>query len=781
VPEAGLMTGEGDPNGRTHTGARAGARAGVRAGARTWPLGGRAAGASPGWSGTLSPLAQRARARTGDWLVYDTAPGRLIPWLPIAFGLGVVLYFAAEREPVLWAGSIAALAACSLCVVVRARPVAFPVMIGIAAIVLGFALATARTAHVAHPILHAPAFDVSLSGYVLSREERERSDRIVIRVHKMSGARPDITLERVRISVRKGTAPPVASFVELRARLNPPLAPLQPGGYDFARDHYFQRLGATGFALGAIRQVTPPEPPGLWLRAAAAIGGLRDAIDARIRAALPGDKGAIASALITGKRDAISSSVNEAMYVSSLAHVLSISGYHMAMVAGIAFFAVRAGLALFSQVASRYPIKKWAALAALAMAAFYLVLSGAEVATQRAFIMTAIVLIGVMFDRPALTLRTICVAALVLLAIAPESIVHPSFQMSFAATLALIAVYERGLPLLSAEPATRLSARIALWGGREIAALIVASLVAGAATTLFAAYHFHRLAPYGVLSNLLAMPAISLIVMPAGLLGLAAMPFGFDQPLWLAMGEGIDWVITVATWVVSLPGAVGRISAFGSGTLLIGTAGLVLLCLLRSPLRWAGAILMAFCVLSAWITPRPDILVSADAGMVAVRDATGLLRVMASRRDSFALRQWLAADGDARGDKDESLERGVTCDQQGCVARLSDGRAVALAKSAEAVVEDCETAAFVATARNASPSCAAVIVDRKLTRDSGAIAVLLEKGVFVMQAARPQSYERPWTRPPAIAAATPRPLPPRDATPRPADLEADDGPSVAAE
>ncbi len=191
----------------------------------------------------------------------------------------------------------------------------------------------------------------------------------------------------------------------MRARLNPPLTPLRPGGYDFARDYYFQQLGATGFVLGQIKHIAPPEPPDLWLRYAAAIGAMRDAIDTRIRAALPGDKGAIASALITGKRDAISAPVNDAMYVSSLAHVLSISGYHMAVVAGRGVLC-RAGRAgAVSVIASRYPIKKWAALAALIMAdAFYLLLSGAEVATQRAFIMTAIVLIGVMFDRPALTL-----------------------------------------------------------------------------------------------------------------------------------------------------------------------------------------------------------------------------------------------------------------------------------------------------------------------------------------------------------------------------------------
>jgi competence protein ComEC len=769
------MAGDDDPESRG-----TGARGRARAGARTWPLGGRTRAVNGGWTTGLSPFAQSAGARLGDWARADTAPGRLIPWLPIAFGTGVILYFAADREPFLWAGIVLTAMAMALCVLSRARPMAFPVAVAAAALATGFTVATWKTARIAHPVLAAPSFNVTLSGFVERREERERSDRIVIRVHAMSGARPDIKLERVRVTLRKGMAPPVASFVELRARLNPPLSPLRPGGYDFARDQYFQQLGATGFVLGAVRQATPPEPPGPWLRYAAAIGSLRDAIDARIRAALPGDKGAIASALITGKRDAISASVNEAMYVSSLAHVLSISGYHMAVVAGVVFFVIRAGLALFPVMASRHPIKKWAAGAALVMATFYLLLSGAEVATQRAYIMTAIVLVGVMFDRPALTLRTICVAALVLLAISPESVVHPSFQMSFAATLALVAAYERGLPWLSAEPGTPLSARVALWGGREIAALILASLVAGFATTLFAAYHFHRLAPYGVLANLLAMPAISIWVMPAGLLALIALPFGFDRPFWWLMGEGIDWMIAVATWVASLPGAVGRIPAFGIGPLLLGAAGLVLICLLRSPLRLSGLVLAAFCVIFAWATPRPDILISADAGMVAVRDAGGVLRVMASRRDGFALREWLAADGDARTDKDEALREGTRCDQDGCIAKLADGRAVALALTAEGMIEDCEIAALVVAARNAPPTCAATLVDRNTVRADGAMSARWTGDGFAFEVTRPATYQRPWTQPrtpTAPLSAPTRPVPPRDATPRPGDLEADDAPS----
>ena len=330
-------------------------------------------------------------------------------------------------------------------------------------------------------------------------------------------------------------------------------------------------------ALPALRSAASARPgavsAGLWLRFAARVDRLREAINNRIHAVLPGDRGSIASALITGKRNAISAPVSDAFYISSLAHVLAISGYHMAVVAGIVFFFIRAGLALIPSLASRYPIKKWAAAGALFTAAFYLVLSGASISTQRAFIMIAILLVGVMVDRPTLTFRTISVAAFGVLLLTPEAIVHPSFQMSFAATLALIAGYQYGLPW-RAKPDTSLGARAALWGGREIAGLIAVSLLAGFATTPYAAYHFHRVAPYGVLANLLAMPVVSVWVMPMGILGVLTLPFGFDAMFWQLMGQGIDWMITVVLWVTSLPGAVGHIRAFGSGPLLLGTAGL---------------------------------------------------------------------------------------------------------------------------------------------------------------------------------------------------------------
>lgn len=260
----------------------------------------------------------------------------------------------------------------------------------------------------------------------------------------------------------------------------------------------------------------------------------------------------------------------------------------------------------------------------------------------------------------------------------------PSFQLSFAATLALIAAYHYGLSLPHAGTASGWRARLALWGWREVATIAFTSVVAGLATFPYAAYNFHRVAPYGVLANVLAMPVVSVWVMPMGILGVLPLPLGFDGVFWRLMGDGISWIIGVVLWVAHLPGAVGAISVFGTGPLPLCTAGLLLMCLLRTPLRLSGAPLMLVAAAWALTTPRPDLLVSADGQSAALRGADGRLAVLHVGRDNFAVEDWLVADGDARDAQDRSLRRGIACDPSGCIGKLADGSIVAYAVEPEA-------------------------------------------------------------------------------------------------
>jgi competence protein ComEC len=394
--------------------------------------------------------------------------------------------------------------------------------------------------------------------------------------------------------------------------------------------------------------------------------------------------------------------------------------------------------------------------------------------TERSFIMIAIVLIGVMVDRAALTLRNLAIAALFVMLLAPESVVHPSFQMSFAATLALVAAYQGGGPWASGGRPGSLAAQAASWGLREITTLVLASLVAGLATTPYAAFHFHRLAPYGVIANLLAMPIVSVWVMPAGLLALAAMPFGFDGPLWHAMGQGIEWMDAVALWVASLPGAVGRIPAFGIGALVAATAGLCLICLLRTRLRWSGIVLVVVAIVMALRTPQPDVLISANADAVAVRGTDGHFSAVRNGSDVLAVREWLNADADARAPTDARLKEGFSCDAAACIARLPDGSVVSVARTAHGLVEDCDQASVVVTPRDAPPQCRAFVIDRRKVGTGGALALHRVGNGWSVQPAVPYGSERPWARNITHQHARSGPVSGTDVTPRAEEIGPDD-------
>ena len=312
--------------------------------------------------------------------------------------------------------------------------------------------------------------------------------------------------------------------------------------------------------------------------------------------------------------------------------------------------------------------------------------------------------------------------------------------------------------------------------------LLLASLVAGLATMPYAAFHFHRVTPYGVLANLAAMPVVSAVVMPAGLLGLVAMPFGFDGVFWAIMGAGIDWMIFVTQWVAALPGAVGRMAAFGTGPLVAASIGIILLGLLRTPLRWSGAAVLLIAVVCAMRAPQPDILISADGRNVGVRGQDGRLHLMRAAKDGFLVKEWLAADADPRTATDASLAEGVSCDASGCVTRAAGGGFVALALRPEAFADDCERAALVVTARPAPAACAASVIDAERLRRQGAMALRRSRQGFVVDAVKPKGIDRPWS--PAIADSgeaetnilAPRLKAPRavDATPSEADLQAEE-------
>ncbi len=735
--------------------------------------------------------------------------GRGLIWAAFVFAGGIAVYFALPAEPVAAATAGAALAAwLGFLLKARRGRGAAPLLV-VALLVSGTAAGAMRTAFVAAPVLDR-ARSATITGLVESVEHRENGLRLVLRLREMSGIGQDRMPARVRIAL-KGQDTPVPATgdtVRLRARLMPPAPAVMPGGYDFSFRAYFDGIGASGFAFGGVEPVEARAVP--WnLRASAGVARLRSGIAGRIRAALgETTAAALAVALITGDRSGIPPEVTEALRTAGLAHILAISGLHMALFAGSVFFVLRALLALSSRLTQDWPIDVWAAGAALAAAAFYLAISGGSIATQRAFVMIALVLAGRLFGRRALTLRNAGVAMLLILAVTPESLVDPGFQMSFAAVIALIAAYEemtrrrvaanRGPPKRDdGAPVFGLIGSLASWFG----AILLTSLIAGAATGAIGAYHFHRIAPLGPLVNLVAMPVVTIAVMPFAVLALALIPFGLEALPLAVMGVAVDQVVAASQWAASLTPGEGTVGAPSvAGTLLMVLAGTVA-CL--APRGFRRTALVPLC-LSAWLYAthrQPDILVSANGTTLALRDATGALRVTA-RPSSFIAEVWLRADGvggDARSRR--HLPRSaMACDALACLVRahgpegagpdppmtkggpdppLSEGGRgppstmdqamegrktkdqggrrtsllVSIVRDPAAFAEDCARVDLIVSAHDAPADCAApLVLDRaRLARD-GTTAIRLGDaldGLFV--AATTPSYRRlrPWTPRPA--------------------------------
>jgi competence protein ComEC len=413
-----------------------------------------------GRSGVLSATAgiARATAWAPHWrkafdgaLAREVEERRFFLWLPIIGMGGVALNLSADREPVLWlpAGLTALFAA--LAWFSRARPLALGLSLALAALFAGFLAMSLRTARVAAPVLDRIRI-VSLRGYVEEVDLRSVGARMVIAVGSADGMPSEKVPRRVRVTTRKAPNVAAGDFVALKARLLPPSRAALPGGYDFARDAFFAGVGAVGSTLGAIDVLSPPGDASLRQRFGAAIDQARNRLALRVNAIIGGDEGAIAAAMVTGKRDFLSNDAKDLIREAGIFHIITISGVQMTLVAGIFFVVTRRLLAMSPTLALKYPIKKWAALVAMAGSLLYDVATGSRVGTERALVMTLIVLGAVIMDRRALTMRNLAFAVLAVIVIEPEAILGASFQLSFAAVAALVAVMEARLAGMEADP-----------------------------------------------------------------------------------------------------------------------------------------------------------------------------------------------------------------------------------------------------------------------------------------------------------------------------------------
>lgn len=651
---------------------------------------------------------------------------RWFAWLPAALGIGIAAYFAQPTEPALWTTLALPLMAVGLVWASPSGLVRTLAFAGFAAS-LGFAAAKLKTEWIRAPVLAYEMHRADVRGIVELIEPRPtRGERITLRVTEIKGLRPAETPRRVRIRVmikRDGLKP--GDSVRLRATLRPPSAPALPGGYDFARVAWFQSLGAIGYAIAPADLAAGASAREQSVRqtAGSALERIRQAIAERIRAAVPGETGAIAVSLITGERGGITEETNAAYRDSGLVHILSISGLHMVIMAGSLFVAVRLILAAVPSIALRYATKKWAAAAALAGAFAYLLISGPQIATLRAFLMIAIMFIAVMLDRQALAMRNVALAALMILIVMPESLLDAGFQMSFAAVVSLIAAYEAVRSSAGERDRAGWKHTVAYFLGGIVLSTVVASL----AVAPFGAYHFHRSQQYALLANLIAVPICNLVVMPAALLTLVLMPLGLEAIPLAAMAKGIDVMSATAHWVARLPGAVAYVPSVSDASFALMVAGGLWLTLWQARWRYLGLLAIGTGIAIAGSKPRPDILAGRAGELVAVRAADGRLAANGARAGGFELSRWLEADGDARAPRDALRSAAFSCDGAGCTIE-SKGVRIAVARHPSAWAEDCERADIVISPKPKARGCSRplMVIDRWALVREGTHALYLE-------------------------------------------------------
>ena len=556
--------------------------------------------------------------------------------------------------------------------------------------------------------------------------------RLMVRV-PASGDGPGY---RIRVLGAAGPVRP-GEPVSVEAVLAPPRMAAVPGGYDFAFHAFFRRIAATGYAIAPASAGPDMRADGVQRRIAA----LRWAMAERIAQRLEGRSGALAAALLTGDRSRLAPGDVEALRGAGLGHMLAISGMHMALFAGGVFFAVRLAAAGLGRWARRHDPAIPAALAALAAAAVYLALSGGAIPTQRAFIMTASALGAVLARRRVLSFHTLAIAMAAVLFLTPEAVVTPGFQMSFAAVAALIAaaqIWQSRRP----PPAPLDAGR----GVRQFfGGLGTTSLVAGLATSGFGAFHFHHLAAFGLVGNLLVMPVFTLIVMPAGVLALFLMPVGLDGLPLTVMGAGLDLVLALAHAVSGWPGAERTVPSAPGWVLALYGGGFALACAARGGWRAAGASLMAASIVFWATAERPDLFISRDGVIVARDGDRGGWAVSDTRRSRFPVQVFL--EGEGRRDPPGRLA--LVCDAAGCAGAVPGGRPVVLLDALDGLAEDCRRAGLIVSRRSVPAhrvrACGAPVIDADaLARRGGAMLWAGADGEWRVRHVLAPGRQQPW-------------------------------------
>jgi len=668
---------------------------------------------------------------------------RLFMWVPVWLAFGIGGYFSLGSEPSTLMQFSAVLLALTCTIPALIWRSIWRVVFWVPILIsLGFMTANMRSHWVGASKL-GWHFYGAIEG-TIAHLDRSNSDkpRITLINPVLERIPPSHTPTILRISLHspiQGTALEPGARIMLTASLSPPSGPVEPGGFDFQRKAWFQRLGAVGYSRVPVMLAHPAKVNSfaLWVFA------LRMRVANAIRRAIAGQPGAFAAAIITGDRSAIDPKMMQNLRRSNLAHLLAISGLHMGLLTGFVFAVIRYSMALVPPVALRLPTKKIAAVVALMAGLAYLLISGANVATQRAYVMVMVMLVAVLVDQPAITLRAVAVAAILILLSRPESLVEPGFQMSFAATTALVATFEA---LKTSKHWARLqSGRVRML--RPVLALVVSSAVAGAATAPISAFHFNQIAHFGLIANLASVPVMGLIVMPTAVIAGVLSLFRASTVALIAMGWGIEWILAVSGYVSNMKGALTQIPAAPTSLLAMLCLGMLFVVLWRGRLRLIGLLPTAFAFFLWSQTERPEMLITDNGRLVGVWQghARALNR---AKGNGFSARSWLENDGDIATQQLAANRFKLGSDNWVQLLGTSKVAYVWPKSTTKSLLEQICASVDVLIAPNAfdeiSGGC--LLIDNKTLKAQGSFSLSDSNGTLKVQSARQWSGERLWNQ-----------------------------------
>ena len=680
------------------------------------------------------------------WDDFKGDSDRWFPWLPVCFGGGIGLYFALPHEPHYLFVSIVTISLLVALFLAKRTPFLFFIVGILTAIVLGMGTAQLKTATVKAPVLEKRIGPTTLEGKVLAVEKFSDGIRMLIGSPRISRVPGYNTPRKVRIRFRGKTLNSnPGDWIRAKVILMPPAAPSIPGEFDFQRYAFFKEIGGVGYGLGAfsvVKQAAGNDQSfGIWLEK------IRYWIGEKIRNHIPGQTGAVAVALITGDRSGINEQAIEKIRQAGLAHLLAISGLHIGLVAGSIFLTVRGGLSLFSTVVLRFPIKKWAATASIFGAFGYALIAGASIPTQRAFLMVCLALLGLLIDRETISLRSLAWVSLLILFFYPEAILGPSFQMSFAAVTALIAFYaywqdrkDGGIPAHTFHGS----------GGNIVRYLIgisLTTLVASAATAPFALYHFGEIATFGIIANLFAVPLAALWIMPAAVVSICMMPFGWELPFLWVMGQGIELLLLVSASISGLSNATFGLAYFPTISLVFISLGGLLICLSGNVGRRVGTVMLVASVIGILSATRPTMVIENTGYYAAIIKGNAVQLITENGLSKRSGHSWLERTSFNVLDKKHSDSQPTfsKCDSQACVLE-KDRVSIAYVYGEGALLEECYRAQVVVSKFPIRRDCPfpKVVIDRFDLWRNGSYAIFIEDNAVKVVNDREVRGNRPW-------------------------------------